>query len=353
MEEETPRKFSYPNVDQSIPGVRDAGRDLEKDLENKTDPSQLHGERPVIHILDALNQNQIADRDSRTIRTFQADIADAIKNDNISMIRVALAEKKRQERQGSYDDTIAQKKSNKTLIWVVLSAVALVIVAMIGVYFLIPKPQTPEQIVAEKKAEPLMYAEQFTQINIDGKTVDDLERLLRREKGTDIPLGSMKGIIFTTTSGSTTYPIIASDLFNIFNTRAPEGLKRSLEDKFMLGIYSFSPYDFFAIFKINSYDTAFASMLEWEPFIETDLGNVFITKKLVPLDRSTTTSRGLFSRTFVDKTIENKDVRVLVDTEGTPAMLYTFLDKQTLVMASSEKSLKEIMFRLTAGKIVR
>jgi len=56
---------------------------------------------------------------------------------------------------------------------------------------------------------------------------------------------------------------------------------------------------------------------------------------------------------WVDRVVDNKDARVLVDPDGNVAMLYTFLDKQTLVIASSAESLKEILFRLTAGRIVR
>lgn len=358
MEEETPRKFSYPNVDQVIPGVKDANRDLEKNLlENtnarKTSDFTPQETRPVVHILDALNQNKQDESDVKTIRTFQADIADAIKTDQVSMIHVALAEKKRQERQGSYDDTIKQRGTNKTLIWVGLFAVIFVIIAITTTYFLLPKPQTPDQIANEKRATPLMYAEQFVSVNTDGRTTDDLERLLRRERELEIPLGTMKGVVLTSTSGSSTYPIAGPDFFNVLNTRAPEEVRRSVEDKFMLGVYAFSPYEYFAIFKINSYDTAFAGMLEWERFIETDIGNIFITNKKNTPEYSTSTAQNLFKRTFVDKTIENKDVRMLVDNEGVPAMLYSFLDKETLVIVSSEKSLKEIIFRLTAGKIVR
>ncbi len=356
MDEETPKKFSYPNVDQTIPGVKDANRDFEKDLlmndgSGRVDQT-MQGARPVVHILDALNQNKNDDSEAKTIRTFQADIADAIKTDQVSMIHIALAEKKRQERQGSYDDTVKLKDTNKTIVWVGVFAIIFVIASIAGIYFLLPEPQTAEQIIDERKAAPLMYAEQFVNVDVDNRTTDDLVRLLKREKDIEIPLGAMKGITLTTTYGSSTVPITGPGFFDTFNTRAPDGIKRSVEDKFMFGIYAFSPYDTFVIFKINSYDTAFASMLEWERFIETDVGDIFINKKKT-VDSTSSTTQNLFRRVFVDKTIDNKDVRMLVDNENTPAMLYSFLDKETLIIASSEKSLKEIMFRLTAGKIVR
>ncbi|HEY1037087.1 MAG TPA: hypothetical protein VGE62_00730, partial [Candidatus Paceibacterota bacterium] len=73
-----------------------------------------------------------------------------------------------------------------------------------------------------------------------------------------------------------------------------------------------------------------------------------------PADAEITPQGTVFSRNrFVDKVIENKDSRALVDENGNILMLYTFVDKNTLVIATSDKALKEIMFRLTTGRIIR
>jgi hypothetical protein len=90
--EKSEKKYSYPNADQHIAGVSSG----DEGALSKQTP------KPVVHILDALTNIRKED-DIRNIRTYQEDITDAIKNDNVSMIKIALAEKKRQDSQNSYN----------------------------------------------------------------------------------------------------------------------------------------------------------------------------------------------------------------------------------------------------------
>ncbi|MFM2384038.1 MAG: hypothetical protein RIQ72_610, partial [Candidatus Parcubacteria bacterium] len=56
---------------------------------------------------------------------------------------------------------------------------------------------------------------------------------------------------------------------------------------------------------------------------------------------------------FKDRIVQNKDVRALVNPEGKILFMYTFLDRKTLVIISSEKGLKEVLTRMTTGRIRR
>lgn len=374
MEGEQEKNFSYPNIGQKIPGVTDSSK--QGNFGEETQP-----QKPVIHILDALRSEDNSG-DAKNIRTFQSDISDAIKSDGISMIKVALAEKKRQEKQGTYDQILQDENKGGKFLKYIFIIFGILAVVSVAVYILLPKPPTAEQVAEQIKNEPLMYAEEFVNIDTDQKSPDDVERIIKRERDVDLPLGTMKGLVLQGIHGSSTSPLYSSELFSVLGTRASEDLVRSFEDKFMLGIYSYSPHEMFAILKVADYDNAFASMLQWEPFIESDFGSIFITKKPVAnisqlkvAERSSTSSTQkvssttaqqtttsttspalnniLFKRVFVDKVIDNRDVRALIDEDGSTAMLYGFIDKKTLVIASSEKSFREVIFRLTAGKIIR
>lgn len=382
------RNFSFPNADQ----YREQdiyGKDtLTKNLtENGGGDNVSETPRKTVNIMDALAGSKKDDRDdAQTVRTYQSDIANTIKNDNVSMIKVALSEKKRQERGGGLDSTL--EENNKNLYLVVGAIIAFIVLAgLLGGFFFLQSQKTKEVANEEQqKVQPLLYTETVSILNINEINLNDIVRLIERDKEAVMELGDMKSIVITTGSSTSERQLTSSEFLSLLNSRAPEGLLRSLSPNFLLGVYAFNPREMFAVFRIDSYDSAFAGMLEWEPNIESDIGDIFINKKdrekqaisslsetkgstastttntATSTTASTTTSTttienspfGVFSqRKFVDKILTNKDARVLVDANGKEAMLYTFLDKETLVISTSEKSLKEIIFRLTTGRIIR
>ncbi len=342
--DESEKKYSYPNSDQRILGVDD-------------EKNQTIQPKPVVHILDALTNIRKED-DIRNIRTYQEDITDAIKNDNVSMIKVALAEKKRQDSNNSYNinsgDTNDVKKY--TLIGGMIAVTVLVILFLL--YMSLSK-STVDTAQISNQNQQLIYTESSISLSVDKRDSDDIERLIKRERDVKLKLGEMKEIVLTVSTSTGTRKITTEDFFRISNSRASESLIRALEPNFMLGSYSFTPYDLFAIFKVNTYDTAFAEMLQWELSIESDIGPMFISRKAAvlptesPISTSTPKKTTLGRRGFVDKTIDNRDVRAILNEDNTIALLYTFFDKNTLIIASSDKALKEISFRLTTGRIAR
>ncbi len=348
MDESSKRKFSYPNADQNIVGATDT----DKEVEATSAP------KPVVHILDALTNIRKED-DIRSVRTYQEDITDAIKNDNVSMIKIALAEKKRQDNQNSYNLQVKDKVDIKKYIFIGGFVIICIIVLLTLLFMSLKNNNSSEATVSNQPAQ-IIYTESSIVLSVNKKDADDLERLIKNERDVKLKLGEMKEIVLTLGSGTSTRKITAEEFFNISRSRVPDGLIRALEPSFTLGAYSFTPHDLFAIFRVNSYDVAFAGMLQWEPSIEGDIGPIFISRRaaILPAAESTSTAAkttpSLFNkRVFVDKILDNKDTRVILNEDKTVAMLYTFFDKNTLIIASSDKALKEIAFRLTSGRIAR
>ncbi|MBU3668950.1 MAG: hypothetical protein FGM57_03205 [Candidatus Taylorbacteria bacterium] len=344
------QKFSFPNSDRYT-------------ANQKEQESELQRPRPVVHITDALNIEKKDDGDARTIRTFQADIADAIKNDNVSMIKVALAEKKRQETRGNFDSTLETKK-NDTVFY--MASIGVAIVVVIGFILFVafgtsPDAQQPSAPGQTNTSQLIIYTEFSTVIDTNNRDANDIERLVTRIKDEKFDLGAMKEIVLTKGAGAETQKITTEDFFELIGARASDSLVRALDSNFLMGTYSFSsPYDTYLIFKVNSYDNAFAGMLNWENSMDVNIGGMIITKRLIVPSQTqpatttaSTTEPAVRKRMFVDKVLQNKDSRALIDERGSVLMLYTFVDKNTLVIASSDKSLKEILFRLTTGRIIR
>ncbi|MCF7865567.1 MAG: hypothetical protein K9M11_03625 [Candidatus Pacebacteria bacterium] len=383
MDPNVKRNFSFPNSDQYT-DRNNTDPNILNDTNTGGDGNQLSEPRKTINIMDALAGAKKDEGEAQTVRTYQSDIANTIKNDNVSMIKVALSEKKRQERRGGLDDTL--EEGNKNLYLVIGAIVAFIVIAGFIAGFIFLQSQNNTKVVQneQQKVQPILYTEMVSVLNIDEININNLIKLIESDREALMDLGSMKAIVLTTGSSTSERQITSIDFFNVLNSRAPDGLLRSLDPNFLLGVYAYSPREMFAVFHVNSYDSAFAGMLEWEPNVESDIGDIFINKKdrigrnigslagsntTINLTSSSTedgtTSKsttsatndspfGVFSqRKFVDKILSNKDARVLVDSNGKESMLYTFLDKETLVIATSEKSLKEIIFRLTTGRIVR
>ena len=378
MEPSEERKYSFPNMDQNIPGTSGPLRP-----ENE---SNFIKPKHVVNIVEALsNSKKDESADVRPIRTYQEDIADVIKNDNVSMIKIALAEKKRQDSNAGFNTIVeSNTKSGKTYLIAGIAFVVLVIVGLAFGYIYIQSQTASKQAtdVAKMQVPQVIYTEMTSDFSVDNMDSNDIIKSIDQEKNGVMDTGTMKAVYLTTGEGTSTQALTTEQFFSVLGTRIPNSVVKSLDPVFLLGVYAYTPREMFVIFKVKSYDTAFAGMLDWEPNIETDIGNIFIsndsTKSINPLTTSTVSTSTTASssdlsanpagtttpntgsslqiftqKRFVDKVLSNKDTRILQDQSGTPYMLYTFLDKNTLVIATSEKALKEILFRITTGRIIR
>ncbi|MEN9649178.1 MAG: hypothetical protein RL094_145 [Candidatus Parcubacteria bacterium] len=342
---ENPRTFSYPNSDRPLPS-------------SESTPAP----KPIVHLQDALTQtSELNTGTTRNIKTFQSDVANAVKQDNVSMIKIALAEKKRQDKQGTYEDIAVTSQGSKVLIVSVVAFVALLVI--VGSFFIFfnqsTKKETPQTVVQSKAQLNIFDAEEQIPFDVEGRDLTTIESFVQKQKTVKIELGSIQQIEFIAknTTGVSA-DITSREFLNVISARVPDMLLRALKDDFMFGIYSLTPRDSFAIFKIdsNSYDNAYAGMLAWELYLEDDLGGLIINKipQATPDDVFNATGTNSFRRKpFVDRVVQNKDARVLLSDTGKIRLLYTFFDESTIIVASSESMLKELSVRLTTGRIVR
>lgn len=325
--------------------------------------SRLGIPHETVKVSDALEQVPVQEGKISTIKTFQSDIAGAVKSDNISMIKIALAEKERREKEGAYADVDIKKKFNP------LYYVAAVLIVLIGLsvvfvyyYFNKPLPPTIEDIVAPEEPE-LVYSDSQVLLPTDDRISFTLLEEIRNEVDKKQDLGTIKRIMPVTENASGTKNLTSQEFLSKIRSRMPDTLNRAIDPYFFLGVYSFYPHDTVLIFKINSYDNAFPGMLAWEQAIDLDIGKIMYGSVIAEpgagaIDGTSSTSTIKTTNDpnkpiWKDKIIQNKDTRVLVDANGNVKFLYSFLDRKTLVIVSSEKGLKEVISRTTTGKIRR
>jgi len=97
------------------------------------------------------------------------------------------------------------------------------------------------------------------------------------------------------------------------------------------------------------YENAFAGMLSWEQNIYEDL---------YPILQETDVSGDSLSSSpvktsFEDKIIENKDTRILYNSRGEIVLIYSFVDRETLIVATEKNTLLEVFERLTSKRVSR
>ncbi|VAW25483.1 hypothetical protein MNBD_BACTEROID04-516 [hydrothermal vent metagenome] len=125
-------------------------------------------------------------------------------------------------------------------------------------------------------------------------------------------------------------------LLSVWSNKMPALLSRSFSKEFMLGVYSSNsgrnmP---FLILTTNSYEQTFAGMFKWENNILSDFYKLFglSTKQA--------------TQSFRDYVIRGNDVRILKNQNGETLMLYSFINKDMLVVTTNEEVLNKILFKL-------
>lgn len=334
-----------------------------------------------------------------TVRTFQTDVAHSVKNDNVSMIKIALAEKARQEQGTDYADISKPRRRYGGLI-AVFVVLILIGGSVTAWYFYVnrPLPPTISERIAPNEPE-LLYSEEQAMVSSFDKSSDQIIRELRTEILADSDLGVIKRTLLSAGIATSTRNTTTAEFLTLIRSRASDSLKAAFGSQYFLGGYSNHPHDSFILIKVSSYESAYPGMLEWEPYMDFDLGKFFpssliatstaqassasssptptttsVSSTATPVQAtgtSTTVVSGTSSvgasnmiippartvnqasATFEDRIIQNKDTRALIGLDGNIKFLYTFLDQKTLLIVSSERGLKEVQARLTTGRIRR
>jgi len=128
--------------------------------------------------------------------------------------------------------------------------------------------------------------------------------------------------------------------FGIMSTRMPDSLLRSFRSEFMFGIHSFNGNQPFMILNTDFFESTFAGMLKWEPFMAQEILAMF----------GTDITPGILDREFEDFVVKNRDLRVLRDDEGEIILLYSFFNRDRLIISTDTETLDEVITRLNRPK---
>lgn len=316
-----------------------------KDITQKIQPARQDREQTSSLIQNTLirqkenpyQQNQSPKKQVEVVikpmRTYQGDIADAVKEKNESVTSISIAEKKRNDERGY----VAPKINGDGGTGIVITLLSLILIGAGGfttyVTFIKTKPQ--EQVIIVPKSTSLVSVSKESSITITGLQTTNLVSEIRKQSEIlGVSVGSLGNIKLIKDDEKRIDP---KEFFVLMGWRAPDIFIRSVKD-FMIGVYGKElGTESFIIFKTNSFETAFPGMLSWEKNLPQDVLGLL------------NSTNGVFRDSF----IKNRDVRIVQTNEEGGTLLYSFLDSKTVVITQSIEAFTAILNQFTTNQLVR
>jgi len=281
------------------------------------------------------------DKKVNGIHTYMSDMVNAVKEDETTVIKIALEEKNKREK----EEMIRKAEGTKTQkILFFVGGLILIIVSIFGAYYFYKKNierNTP--IIVDKNIETYITYESGT--TLDVSEIDNSQSTWQKIKSVKDNLYNYINLFFINkkikdANGLEKNQLIATkDFFSLIKSGAPSDLINSLSDKYALGVYQKDPTAKLAnliILETNDYNSTYVKMLEWEKTILNDLAPIF---GINLNDESLTYN-------FKDVIFKNKEARALYDSNDNLILIYLITNDDKIIITDSEDTLSETMTRL-------
>lgn len=333
-------------------------------------------EDPKTGPIDATWQNPL-----KEIRTYQGDIANAIKDQKESLVSMRMAEKARSDllrTQSSTPEANPATKKRITSIVLFLCAILFLGAASVAGYYAYGTYQKKTAVPAVA-TRPNRFLPVATTSDIDTSSLsrDALISLLLGERGKSLSAGNIEQIELVKGVTDAAPLMTPAELMLTLGARPPGNLVRALDPLFMLGVLGQaapavslpeattttatttatttppeettpvlqSAHQTVLLMKLDSYDNAYAGMLDWEKNMAEDILALFHSGD-DPLGTSA-------DATWTDVTLKNKDARALKNLDGKTMLIYSFYNQNLLIITGSEDALKTIITELDTGALAR
>ena len=282
------------------------------------------------------------------MHTLKDDIKNVVLEKKISIIRAASLEQDRERGDSTMEEIQRPKGGSFGIVFASGLFVFLGLAAIAGVYVV----EMGRNGTTQTYGDSMVFSEQSLLLQIEGMSPQGLKSQIASARQTGgAALGSITRLIPVKTvalpdATSQTRLATGAEFLRALGTHAPDELVRAIGDNFFFGIHTVDKNSPVLVIPVNSYDHAFAGMLQWEANINSDLAPVFTkAQDTVMAPDGTPTKRG-----FQDAIMRNYDVRALKDDSGTIIMYYSFPTPKILLIAESPYSFNELLSRLQAQR---
>lgn len=285
----------------------------------------------------------------KTIHTYLSDMAETVRDNEVSVIKIAMAEQNKHEREDLYRKAEGTGLT-KTLF--ILGGIILILCSYFVTSYVIQKNKETTSPLTKTSDTNIKQAISYdSQSFVDTTQIensDDFINLIKPEINKIGKPDSISSIFLTNVIAGKNKILPLENFSSLMNLTIPSSLLRSLSDSYMVGVYtkqvlaSGEKPSLFLMFDVKDYNIVYAGMLEWEKSIVDDLSNLFEINKSNIEDG--------FKTQFKDIVINNKDARVLYDKNGNDILYYIFIDKNNLVITNKQETINKIITRLLLEK---
>ncbi len=256
----------------------------------------------------------------KALRTYQGDVEEIISKNNLSATSILVAEDDRR-RQAPENPKNPGDSSARNKFFILLGTI-LVLLGVITVGAIYSIKSNEKAFVAERAKSIVSFSKELV-LPVASSTRNELiSKIVSENKLFKDPVNS---VLFINTTNPDQSAFDVRGVLELLAPRMPGTLLRSFTGKYMLGVYSYDKNEPFIILTTSDYAQSFAGMLKWEKDMSSDLGDIF---SIIKTASST--------EEFIDLSLKNKDLRVLRDEKGNTELLYSFIDKNTLIIAKNE-----------------
>lgn len=287
----------------------------------------------------------------QALHTYKSDIERIVQQKNVSVVSIAAAEAERRAA-GSPSEPVPPTATQtgglpmRRVAMLALGAIlALGALGLLATAFLHPQSTSP----LDKSLLPpssFIAVDDTTSVIIPERGLSRqqlMQNLAATRESVSLSLGLVARVYLAqeTKDQAGFETLNAQALMTLLAPEMPQELLRSLTGAYLLGIHSFDGNQPLLIFSVDSFEHGYAGMLAWERTMQDDLAPLF------PKGVATTTtpSAPFLQTQFIDRIIQNRDTRVIQNGEGKVVLLWTLLDRQTLVITTNEYTLREVVSR--------
>lgn len=274
------------------------------------------------------------------VRTYSSDLAEAIKDSKGSVIKIAIAENERRQKERKELEDAPKKNA-----LFAVGSILIILIAMAVFYgiFWYKKNSSIAPIVVAPRPTTIIKSEFSENLDVAGMTRTQIIPAIREKVLTpNIRPGTIKNISIVQENGQEVTQVTASKFLRMLDTHASDDFVRSLSNEFMVGIYLYDKSNLFLVLTGQSHDYLLSGIINWEPFLFEDLAPMFGFNTMGDSAKYNDTN-------FTDVLIENREARAIVDENNKPLFFYTFIDPDTIFIATDPKTLTQSVIKMRSN----
>ncbi|HBD24689.1 MAG: hypothetical protein A2566_03120 [Candidatus Zambryskibacteria bacterium RIFOXYD1_FULL_40_13] len=270
----------------------------------------------------------------KSLRTYQGDVEEAVQKNSFSATTILVAEQKRKEENPETIDT-PEDARDRNKFFAMAGGILLIlgVLTVASIYYI----KSREEIAVLEQTKTLMSFSREKLMPVTDLTRDEfIDSILTEKRAFDLPVNS---VLYINVVDKLNKPESIDTLLSLLGPQMPSALKRAFEKEYMLGVYSFEANEPFIILKTKDFPSSYSGMLKWEENMVFDIGRLFSVPE--------------GTAGFVDEAFRNKDLRVLKNDNKKTVLLYSFIDKNTLIITANENVLMAIISKYTVSGQIR